>query len=120
MAYEQRPGDLSIFAETDKKNEKAPDWRGTMIVPDDAKPGDRLEVALWAKGGRGTMLAGSVKQPRQRESGDDGFRGAVPSGVARGGGGGDRQDSERGNTRTAAYDLSDDIPFVRHATISEA
>jgi hypothetical protein len=70
MAYEQRPGDISIFAETDKKNEKAPDWRGTMIVPDDAKPGDKLEVALWAKGGRGTMLAGSVKQPRQRESGD--------------------------------------------------
>jgi hypothetical protein len=99
MAYEQRPGDLSIFAETDKKNEKAPDWRGTMIVPDDAKPGDKLEVALWAKGGRGTMLAGSVKQPRQRESGDDGFRGAVPSGVARGG------------TRSAAYDLNDDVPF---------
>jgi hypothetical protein len=74
MAYEQRPGDLSIFAETDKRNDKAPDWRGTMIVPDDAKPGDKLEVALWVKGGRGTMLAGSVKQPRQRESDDDGFR----------------------------------------------
>jgi len=45
------------------------------------------------------MLAGSVKQPRQRESGDDGFRGAVPGGVARGG------------TRSAAYDLNDDVPF---------
>ena len=120
MAYEQRPGDISIFAETDKKNEKAPDWRGTMIVPDDAKPGDKLEVALWAKGGRGTMLAGSVKQPRQRESLGDDFRGAVSGGVARGGGGGDRQDGQRGNTRTAAYDLSDDIPFVRHAMTCEA
>ena len=120
MAYEQRPGDLSIFAETDKKNDKAPDWRGTMIVPDDAKPGDKLEVALWAKGGRGTMLAGSVKQPRQRESGDDGFRGQSDGGVARGGGGGDRQDGQRGNTRTAAYDLSDDIPFVRPAFNAEA
>lgn len=67
MAYEQRPGDISVFAETDKKNEKAPDWKGTMIVPDDAKPGDKLEVAFWAKGGRGTMLAGSVKPARQRD-----------------------------------------------------
>lgn len=112
MAYEQRPGDISVFAETDKKNEKAPDWKGTMIVPDDAKPGDKLEVAFWAKGGRGTMLAGSVKPARQRESGDDGFRGQNAGGVARGGGGGDHQDGQRGGTRTAAYDLDDsDIPF---------
>lgn len=64
MAYEQRPGDISIFAETDKKNEKAPDWKGTMIVPEGVQPGDKLEVAVWAKGGRGTMLAGSVKPAR--------------------------------------------------------
>lgn len=95
MAYEQRPGDLSVFAETDKKNDKAPDWRGTMIVPDDAKPGDKLEVALWAKGGRGTMLAGSVKQPRQRDEAQA-FRGPVSGGVA----GSDRDDP-----------FSDSIPF---------
>jgi single-strand DNA-binding protein len=42
---------------------------------------------------------------------DDGFRGSVSGGVAGGGGGGDRQDGQRGNTRTAAYDLNDDVPF---------
>lgn len=110
MAYEQRPGDISIFAETDKKNEKAPDWKGTMIVPEGAQPGDKLEVAVWAKGGRGTMLAGSVKPARQRESGDDGFRGAPSRDMARGGGGGDHSEPGRGGTRTAAFDDSD-IPF---------
>ena len=119
MAYEQRPGDISVFAETDKKNEKAPDWKGTMIVPDGVQPGDKLEVAVWAKGDRGTMLAGSVKPPRARD-GEQTFRGADAGGVARGGGGGDRQDGQRTGTRSAEYDLSDDIPFVRPALNGEA
>ena len=121
MAYEQRPGDISVFAETDKKNEKAPDWKGTMIVPDDAKPGDKLEVAFWAKGGRGTMLAGSVKPARQRESEDDGFRRGDASGVARGGGGADYSVGfGAGSGAKTHYDLSDDIPFIRHAFNGEA
>lgn len=95
MAYEQRPGDISVFAETDKKNEKAPDWKGTMIVPDDAKPGDKLEVAFWAKGGRGTMLAGSVKPARQRDDAQA-FRKSDAGGVS----GSDRDDP-----------FSDPIPF---------
>lgn len=110
MAYEQRPGDISVFAETDKKNEKAPDWKGTMIVPDDAKPGDKLEVAFWAKGGRGTMLAGSVKPARQREERSDAeFRGGGSSDVA----GGDRHGRGQDAGRRAAYDadLDDSIPF---------
>ena len=32
MAYEQRDGDIAIFAERDKKNDKAPDWKGTAII----------------------------------------------------------------------------------------
>lgn len=76
MAYEQKMGDISVFQETDKKSERAPDWRGAMIVPEGVKPGDKLEVALWAKGGRGTMLAGSVKPPRDQQ-GD--FRGGADS-----------------------------------------
>lgn len=104
MAYEQRPGDISVFAETDKKNEKAPDWKGTMIVPDDAKPGDKLEVAFWAKGGRGTMLAGSVKPARQRESGDDSFRGSGTRSVSGG-------DDHVYRASAPSPDLNDDIPF---------
>lgn len=69
MAYEQRLGDIAIFQETDKKNDKAPDWKGTMVVPEGAKPGDKMEVALWRKGDKGTMLAGSVKFPNQRNAG---------------------------------------------------
>ena len=69
MAYEQKSGDIAVFAETDKKNDRSPDWRGSMVVPEGAKPGDKLEVALWAKGDRGTMLAGSVKFPNQRNAG---------------------------------------------------
>lgn len=69
MAYEQRSGDIAIFRETDKKNDKAPDWKGTMVIPEGAKPGDKMEVAVWAKGDKGTMLAGSVKFPNQRNAG---------------------------------------------------
>ena len=68
MAYEQRPGDISIFREDDKKNEKGPDWKGTCIVPVGAKPGDVLEVAIWKKGTSGTMLAGQIKPKGARSA----------------------------------------------------
>jgi len=97
MAYEQRPGDIAIFKETDKKNEKGPDWKGTMIVPEAAKPGDKLEVAFWAKGDRGTMLAGSAKPGRSRDD-----REAVKSD----GRGGSGDMAGRGG-----YDRDDGIPF---------
>lgn len=96
--YEQRPGDIAIFAETDKRNDKAPDWKGTMIVPDGVKPGDKLEVALWAKGGRGTMLAGSAKPPRAQQ---DSFRGGGSGPVA----GGRRDDPRDGSP------FDDSVPF---------
>jgi hypothetical protein len=69
MAYEQKLGDIAVFKEREKRNDKAPDWRGNLIVPEGAKPGDKLEVAFWAKGDSGTMLAGSVKFPQQRDAG---------------------------------------------------
>lgn len=98
MGYEQRSGDIAVFRETDKKNEKAPDWKGTMIVPDDAKPGDKLEVAFWAKGDKGTMLAGSVKPAFQKGGGggNDGFSGQAG----------------RSSRQDPAFDDSD-IPFLR-------
>jgi hypothetical protein len=87
--YEQKPGDIAVFKEKEKRNDRAPDWRGNLIVPEGAKPGDKLEVAFWAKGDSGTMLAGSVKFPTQRDAGP--AREAPPQ-------------------RGAAF-LSDDIPF---------
>ncbi len=59
MAYEQRDTDIAIFKEKEKRNDKAPDWRGTALVN-----GVKMEVALWAKGDSGTMLAGSIKPAR--------------------------------------------------------
>jgi single-strand DNA-binding protein len=44
----------------------------------------------------------------------------LQGGKASGGGGGESQEPARTGTRTAAYDLSDDIPFVRHAMPGEA
>jgi hypothetical protein len=75
MAYEQKPGDIAVFKEKEKRNDRAPDWRGNMIVPEGAKPGDKLEVAFWIKGDSGTMLAGSVKFPNQRDAGPGGQHG---------------------------------------------
>jgi len=55
MAYEQRPGDISVFKEKTKTNPKAPDWRGTYTDQD----GIKWEVSFWDKSP--TMLAGSIK-----------------------------------------------------------
>jgi hypothetical protein len=96
LAYEQRPGDISVFQERDKKNERAPDWRGTALIqiPDNARPGDvvKMEVALWAKGNSGTMLAGSIKVNDRQQGGGDaqGFRRQGESRMA--GGSSGRQD----------------------------
>jgi single-strand DNA-binding protein len=73
------------------------------------------EIVLQRFNGELTLLGGKTEG-----GSDDGFRGGDASGVARGGGGGDRQDSQRTGTRTAEYDLSDDIPFVRPALNGEA
>lgn len=62
MAYEKRDGDIAVFKETDKKNEKGPDWKGEALID-----GKKYEVAFWARGGKGTMLAGSIKPARERQ-----------------------------------------------------
>ena len=95
MAYEQRDGDIAIFAERDKKNDKAPDWKGTAIID-----GVKYEVAFWSKGNNGTMLAGSIKPAQQRDSNRGGS-----SGPSRG-----REDSFSGRGGFVE-DGGDDIPF---------
>lgn len=99
MAYEQREGDISVFLETDKRNERAPDWKGKALID-----GKVYEVALWPKGDRGTMLAGQIKvaQPRQAQSEGDRFPGGAAGGVSRG-------DAPAG--RPSPADLDDEIPF---------
>ena len=61
MAYEPNPGWGSIFKNTDKRSDKAPDYRGTIKTPD----GDLYEIAGWIKEGRngGRFINVKVQQP---------------------------------------------------------
>lgn len=61
MAYEKKPGDIAIFKEKNKTNDRAPDWKGDLLTPS----GEKLQIALWLKSD--TMLAGKVEAPRQRD-----------------------------------------------------
>jgi hypothetical protein len=80
LAYEQREGDIAIFQEREKKNPKGPDWKGTALIN-----GQKMEVALWMKGDKGTMLAGSIKPAREAgERQRDDFRSGSPAPVAGG------------------------------------
>jgi hypothetical protein len=62
MAYEKRPGDIAVFKERDKRNERAPDWRGSFLD----EQGQEWRVSLWEKGGNGTMLAGKVERAQEQ------------------------------------------------------
>ena len=79
MAYEQKPGDIAIFRNDRKENDRHPDWKGTMVT----LAGEVLEVAVWEKGGKGTMLAGKVSEPRQRRDDAQSFRGGGATVVVR-------------------------------------
>jgi hypothetical protein len=38
-----------LFQNTDKKHEKAPDWKGTLLLSEDYKAGQTLKIAGWTK-----------------------------------------------------------------------
>jgi len=73
------------------------------------------EIVIQKFNGNLTLLGG-----KPEGGSDDSFSGSDDGGVSRGGGGGDHQEPGRGGTRTAAYDMSDDIPFARPARDGEA
>lgn len=64
MAYEKRDGDISIFANDNKANDRQPDWRGEALIG-----GVTYEVALWEKPSNrgGSFYAGSIKPKQPRE-----------------------------------------------------
>jgi hypothetical protein len=104
MAYEQKPGDIAIFRNERKDKETQPDWKGTLITP----TGETLEVAVWEKGGKGTMLAGNVQIPRQRsDNAAADFRGERT-----GGGGGTPVAGNGGGDP-----FNDDVPFIHANSI---
>lgn len=63
MAYEHREGYGAVFKETEKKNEKAPDYKGNIMLG-----GVVYEIAGWKKeGGKGTFLSLKGQLPRQQQ-----------------------------------------------------
>lgn len=51
MAYELRDNSGSLFKEKEKRNEKAPDWTGTVKIN-----GKEMRVAAWEKQGRSGLF----------------------------------------------------------------
>ena len=47
--YKNGPGQGSFFPVKNKKHEKAPDWKGTMLLSEDYKAGQTLKIAGWTK-----------------------------------------------------------------------
>lgn len=68
MAYERKDGDIAVFKNDKKEKDTHPDWKGEALID-----GKKYEVAFWEKGGKGTMLAGSVKPARERQAPRDDF-----------------------------------------------
>lgn len=100
MAYEKKPGDISIFKNDRKEKDTHPDYRGTGV----GLNGEKIKVALWLKTDRNgnKFMAGRIEedtyQGKSVQQQADDFRGQGSGGVAGGGG--------------RSYDLNDEIPFV--------
>jgi hypothetical protein len=63
MAYEQKDGDFALFPNDRKTNERAPDWKGTIVIN-----GTKMEIAGWNKPGRsGDFIAGKWQPMRERK-----------------------------------------------------
>lgn len=112
--YERRDGDAVLYLERNKKNERGPDWTGTVLLN-----GIEYRLSMWSKGNNGTMLAGKIEESRNQQSrpapqrgGDD--RGGFQRGSDRGsfGGRSDRGFSGRDREPARGFDDDPDIPFA--------
>ena len=66
MPYTPKPGDVSIFKNRFKDNDRKPDWKGEMLHP---VTGKILAIALWEKNSaNGKFFSGKVEIPRQQET----------------------------------------------------
>ncbi len=107
MAYEKKPGDISIFKNDRKEKDTQPDYKVLGLGLD----GQKIRGALWLKTDRNgnKFMAGRIEHDVPR----DDFRSNDASGVSgRGGGGGYPQSGGGNNRSSGGYDLDDsDIPF---------
>ncbi len=109
--YERRDGDVVVYKEREKRNERGPDWTGTILLG-----GVEYRISLWEKGGRGTMLTGKVEESRNQQSrqasqrgGDD--RGNFQRGSDRGSFGGRSDRGFSGRDQNRAQQVREDDPF---------
>lgn len=67
MAYEQKPGQGSLFKNNRKEKETHPDMHGTIMTPD----GKTWRVSAWTKtpkAGGDRFLSLSIQEPREQQS----------------------------------------------------
>lgn len=119
--YDRKDGDIVLYQERDKKTDKSPDWTGTVLIE-----GVEHRIALWERGGRGTMLAGVCKVDDRQHSrqapqqGDQ--RGNFQRGGSDRGGFGGRSSggfSGRGRDEPVGrgFDDDSDIPFISSQSV---
>ena len=68
MAYEPKPGDVSIFRNV-SNNERAPTMKGYAIAHRDIRAGEKLDLAVWKqspKNGGDAFLSGKISDPYQQ------------------------------------------------------
>jgi len=73
-AYQQKPGTGTLFQNDQRGNDRAPNWRGSLLLED----GTELKVAAWTKrGAKGEFLSLSIDKPRpaERDGGESFNRG---------------------------------------------
>lgn len=64
MAYELKPGQGSIFKNHNKKEDKHPDYSGTIMTP----TGETYRIALWVKDGKkGKFFSVKTDYPRTND-----------------------------------------------------
>jgi hypothetical protein len=47
--HNSQPGKGVLFTQKDKKNDRAPDLRGQMMLLEDAKAGDIIKISAWKR-----------------------------------------------------------------------
>jgi len=89
MAFEHRPGSFSLFKNTNKTSDKAPDYSGIGMDID----GQMIRVAAWLKDGASGKFMSCKIEPQQKKE-------EAPKPVAK-----------PAAQTTGFDDMDDDIPF---------
>lgn len=67
--FEARPGSGVLFHQSDKKNERGPDYKGNIVLDADYKRGETIKVAGWRKSTpKGHLISLMVEAPYKNAS----------------------------------------------------